>query len=85
MGADIKVLVDEQSPDIGQGVHGMGQRPPEEIGAGDQVSCPAGGGALRCLLPRLRNPGMTLPPDSSPSPAACARLHALSGWCHAIA
>lgn len=33
-----KVLVnlEEQSPDIGQGVHGMGTKKPEEIGAGDQ-------------------------------------------------
>lgn len=33
----IKVLVDHQSPDIAQGVHGMGHKPAEEIGAGDQV------------------------------------------------
>eukprot|EP00245_Coleochaete_scutata_P017918 TRINITY_DN9046_c0_g1_i1.p1 TRINITY_DN9046_c0_g1~~TRINITY_DN9046_c0_g1_i1.p1 ORF type:complete len:398 (+),score=103.62 TRINITY_DN9046_c0_g1_i1:54-1247(+) len=33
-----KVLVhlETQSPDIGQGVHGMGTKKPEEIGAGDQ-------------------------------------------------
>ena len=33
-----KVLcyLEEQSPDIGQGVHGMGTKKPEEIGAGDQ-------------------------------------------------
>ena len=33
-----KVLVqlEEQSPDIGQGVHGMGSKRPEDIGAGDQ-------------------------------------------------
>ncbi|GBG89599.1 hypothetical protein CBR_g49389 [Chara braunii] len=33
-----KVLmhIEEQSPDIGQGVHGMGTKRPEEIGAGDQ-------------------------------------------------
>jgi len=41
MGLDchnMKVLVniEEQSPDIGQGVHGMGTKKPEEIGAGDQ-------------------------------------------------
>lgn len=29
--------LEEQSPDIGQGVHGMGTRQsPEELGAGDQ-------------------------------------------------
>ena len=29
--------MEEQSPDIGQGVHGMGTRKaPEELGAGDQ-------------------------------------------------
>ena len=33
-----KVLVhlEEQSPDIGQGVHGLGTKSLEEIGAGDQ-------------------------------------------------
>lgn len=37
-GDKCKVLVhiEEQSPDIGQGVHGMGTKRPEEIGAGDQ-------------------------------------------------
>jgi hypothetical protein len=36
--ATCKVLVhiEEQSPDIGQGVHGMGTKTLEEIGAGDQ-------------------------------------------------
>lgn len=29
--------IEEQSPDIGQGVHGMGTKTLEEIGAGDQV------------------------------------------------
>ena len=28
--------IEEQSPDIGQGVHGMGTKTLEEIGAGDQ-------------------------------------------------
>ncbi|GBG89604.1 hypothetical protein CBR_g49394 [Chara braunii] len=32
----VLVHVEEQSPDIGQGVHGMGTKRPEEIGAGDQ-------------------------------------------------
>ena len=34
----IQVLVhlEEQSPDIGQGVHGLGTKTMEEIGAGDQ-------------------------------------------------
>jgi len=32
----VLVNIEEQSPDIGQGVHGMGTRKPEEIGAGDQ-------------------------------------------------
>merc|ERR1719263_2677085 len=37
-GNNCKVLVhlEEQSPDIGQGVHGMGTKALEEIGAGDQ-------------------------------------------------
>merc|ERR1719261_2283216 len=37
-GKNCKVLVhiEEQSPDIGQGVHGMGTKALEEIGAGDQ-------------------------------------------------
>ena len=30
------VHIEEQSPDIGQGVHGMGTKSLEEIGAGDQ-------------------------------------------------
>ena len=35
---NMKVLVniEEQSPDIGQGVHGMGTKTLEQIGAGDQ-------------------------------------------------
>ena len=35
---DVQVLVhlEEQSPDIGQGVHGLGTKTLEEIGAGDQ-------------------------------------------------
>ena len=35
---DFQVLVhlEEQSPDIGQGVHGLGTKTLEEIGAGDQ-------------------------------------------------
>lgn len=36
------VHLEEQSPDIGQGVHGMGTKTLEEIGAGDQVSRGAG-------------------------------------------
>ncbi|GBG63481.1 hypothetical protein CBR_g38099 [Chara braunii] len=32
----VLVNIEEQSPDIGQGVHGMGTKRPEEIGAGDQ-------------------------------------------------
>ncbi|GBG90619.1 hypothetical protein CBR_g50963 [Chara braunii] len=32
----VLVHIEEQSPDIGQGVHGMGTKRPEEIGAGDQ-------------------------------------------------
>ncbi len=30
------VHIEEQSPDIGQGVHGLGTKTLEEIGAGDQ-------------------------------------------------
>lgn len=32
----VLVHIEEQSPDIGQGVHGMGTKTLEEIGAGDQ-------------------------------------------------
>ena len=32
----VLVNIEQQSPDIGQGVHGMGTKKPEEIGAGDQ-------------------------------------------------
>eukprot|EP00899_Mesostigma_viride_P011882 jgi/Mesvir1/20695/Mv14897-RA.1 len=32
----VLVNIEEQSPDIGQGVHGMQTKAPEEIGAGDQ-------------------------------------------------
>jgi S-adenosylmethionine synthetase len=32
----VLVHLEEQSPDIGQGVHGMGTKSLEEIGAGDQ-------------------------------------------------
>lgn len=32
----VMVHIEEQSPDIGQGVHGMGTKTLEEIGAGDQ-------------------------------------------------
>ena len=37
-GSPMQVLVhlEEQSPDIGQGVHGLGTKTLEEIGAGDQ-------------------------------------------------
>jgi S-adenosylmethionine synthetase len=33
---NVMVHIEEQSPDIGQGVHGMGTKTLEEIGAGDQ-------------------------------------------------
>lgn len=36
----VLVHIEEQSPDIGQGVHGMGTKTLEEIGAGDQVRSP---------------------------------------------
>ena len=32
----VLVHLEEQSPDIGQGVHGLGTKTMEEIGAGDQ-------------------------------------------------
>ena len=32
----VLVHIEEQSPEIGMGVHGMGTKAPEEIGAGDQ-------------------------------------------------
>uniref|UniRef100_A0A7S0YBR9 S-adenosylmethionine synthase n=1 Tax=Polytomella parva TaxID=51329 RepID=A0A7S0YBR9_9CHLO len=32
----VLVFIEEQSPDIGQGVHGMGTKSLEEVGAGDQ-------------------------------------------------
>ncbi len=35
--AQVLVHIEEQSPDIGQGVHGMGTKTLEETGAGDQV------------------------------------------------
>lgn len=35
--AQVLVHIEEQSPDIGQGVHGMGTKTLEEVGAGDQV------------------------------------------------
>jgi len=34
--ANIIVAIEAQSPDIGQGVHGMGEKKEEDIGAGDQ-------------------------------------------------
>jgi S-adenosylmethionine synthetase len=34
--ANVIVAIETQSPDIGQGVHGMGTKAPEEVGAGDQ-------------------------------------------------
>jgi hypothetical protein len=34
--AQVLVHIEEQSPDIGQGVHGLGTKTLEEIGAGDQ-------------------------------------------------
>ena len=33
---EVLVRLEEQSPDIGQGVHGLGTKSLEEIGAGDQ-------------------------------------------------
>lgn len=42
------VHLEEQSPDIGQGVHGMGTKTLEEIGAGDQV-CEGGSGCCRSV------------------------------------
>ncbi|CAI5473360.1 unnamed protein product [Closterium sp. Yama58-4] len=33
---NVLINIEQQSPDIGQGVHGMGTKKPEEIGAGDQ-------------------------------------------------
>ena len=41
----VLVHIEEQSPDIGQGVHGMGTKTLEEIGAGDQVRPRGGGGS----------------------------------------
>ncbi len=32
----VLVHIEEQSPDIGQGVHGLGTKTLEEVGAGDQ-------------------------------------------------
>ncbi|WIA29561.1 hypothetical protein OEZ86_012055 [Tetradesmus obliquus] len=34
--AEVKVLVQQQVPEIAQSVHGMGHKAPEDIGAGDQ-------------------------------------------------
>ncbi|CAI5504698.1 unnamed protein product [Closterium sp. Naga37s-1] len=33
---NVLINIEQQSPDIGQGVHGMGTKKPEEVGAGDQ-------------------------------------------------
>jgi S-adenosylmethionine synthetase len=46
----VLVHIEEQSPDIGQGVHGMGTKALEEVGAGDQVRRRMGQG---CGLPLL--------------------------------
>jgi S-adenosylmethionine synthetase len=44
----VLVHIEEQSPDIGQSVHGMGTKTLEEVGAGDQVCC-GGGCVLGCM------------------------------------
>lgn len=43
--AQVLVHIEEQSPEIGQSVHGMGTKALEDIGAGDQVRC----GHVCCL------------------------------------
>lgn len=64
----VLVHIEEQSPDIGQGVHGMGSKRPEDIGAGDQghmfgwVSVPF----LFPLRPPPCRGADSLPPRSRP-------------------